>query len=82
VPFLPEGPQGQLQPEAARLSCPQHEVRPVPEEGEGGQGQGAEEGAGPQPRRLVRVHAQQLGGNTRQVILKNWAPPIIVANLF
>ena len=36
VPVLQQGPQGQLQPEAARLSGPQHEVRNVREEGDGG----------------------------------------------
>jgi hypothetical protein len=36
VSVLPEGTPGQLQPEAARVPRPQHEVRPVPQEGEGG----------------------------------------------
>ena len=47
VSVLPEGPPGQLQPQAARLPRPQHEVRPVPEEGEIGQVKGPEGGPGP-----------------------------------
>ena len=36
VSVLQQGPSGQLQPEATRLSGPQHEVRNVREEGDGG----------------------------------------------
>ncbi len=51
---LPEGTQGQLQPEAARVPRPQHEVRPVSQEGEGGQGRADPLRQG----RAGHVHAQ------------------------
>jgi hypothetical protein len=54
VSVLPEGTPGQLQPEAARLPRPQHEVRPVPQEGKGGQGRADPLRQG----RAGHVHAQ------------------------
>ena len=64
MPVLSEGPPGQLQPEAARLSGPQHEVRPVPAEGEGGQGAGPEGGPSGTPRHPIPAQVlAQLGGN-------------------
>jgi hypothetical protein len=65
VSLLPERTPGQLQLEAARVPRPQHEVRPVPEEGEGGQGKGRlQAGSRTRGRRLAHTEVHtQLGAN-------------------
>jgi len=75
VSVLPEGTPGQLQPEAARVPRPQHEVRPVPQEGEGGQGRADPLRQG----RAGHVHAQL--GTSPERGVTNPPPPLQPLNV-